>query len=61
MAYLGATVIKIEALSGDSARCWPPYIRWDAAVFLFMNRNKLGMVLDLRDIGGGYIFDWLIN
>ena len=52
LADLGATVIKIEAPKGDSARGWgPPFIRGDAAVYQFMNRNKLGMVLDLKDIG----------
>ena len=49
MADLGATVIKIEAPNGDSARSWgPPFIRGDSAVYQFMNRNKLGMVLDLK-------------
>ena len=62
MADLGATVIKIEAPKGDSARGWgPPFVRGDAAVYQFMNRNKVGMVLDLKDIGDRDVFDRLIS
>ena len=62
MADLGATVIKIEAPNGDSARSWgPPFIRGDSAVYQFMNRNKLGMVLDLKNINDRGVFDRLIS
>ena len=62
MADLGATVIKIEAPTGDSARGWgPPFIQGDAAVYHFMNRNKLAMVLDLKDIEDRAVFDRLIS
>ena len=62
MADLGATVIKVEAPNGDSARGWgPPFIQGDAAVYHFMNRNKLGMVLDIKDTAGRAVFDRLIS
>jgi len=62
MADLGATVIKIEAPSGDSARGWgPPYVRGDAAVFHFINRNKISMVLDVKEAPDRGVFDRLID
>ena len=62
MADLGATVIKIEAPNGDSARGWgPPFIHGDAAVFHFMNRNKISMVLDIKDPADRAVFDRLID
>lgn len=53
LADLGADVIKIErAPTGDDTRALPP--RWgdDATVFLAMNRNKRGVLLDLKSDAG---------
>jgi crotonobetainyl-CoA:carnitine CoA-transferase CaiB-like acyl-CoA transferase len=44
---MGADVIKIEpppAISGDG----PPFIGGEGAVFLALNRNKHGLVIDLK-------------
>jgi crotonobetainyl-CoA:carnitine CoA-transferase CaiB-like acyl-CoA transferase len=51
LADLGATVIKIEKRDGgDDARQWaPPYWHGLAAIFQSLNRNKLSVVVDLRD------------
>jgi crotonobetainyl-CoA:carnitine CoA-transferase CaiB-like acyl-CoA transferase len=47
---LGATVIKVEKLDGDDARKWaPPYWHGHSALFQSLNRNKLSVVVDLRD------------
>ena len=53
LADMGADVIKIERNPGgdDTRRSVPPKIRGEAASFLMMNRNKRGLVLDLKTPG----------
>jgi len=47
---LGATVIKVEKRDGDDARKWaPPYWHGVSALFQSLNRNKLSVVVELRD------------
>src|SRR5271169_863553 len=47
---LGATVVKVEKRDGDDARKWaPPYWHGHSALFQSLNRNKLSVVVDLRD------------
>ena len=49
----GAEVIKIEPLTGDSARTMgPPFIGDESAVFLSLNRNKKSLVLDIHNPEG---------
>jgi formyl-CoA transferase len=47
---LGADVVKVEAPgTGDEARRYgPPFQGGESAYFLSVNRNKRGIVLDLR-------------
>ncbi len=54
LADMGADVIKIEkSPNGDDTRhSVPPKIGDEAASFLMMNRNKRGIVLDLKTDGG---------
>ena len=54
LADMGACVIKIEkSPNGDDTRhSVPPKIGDEAASFLMMNRNKRGIVLDLKTAGG---------
>ncbi len=54
LADMGADVIKIEKLpqGDDSRRMVPPTIGDEAASFLMMNRNKRGVVLDLKTAKG---------
>ena len=48
LADHGAEVIKVEPPAGDDTRGWgPPFDGDTAAYFLGVNRNKLGVVLDL--------------
>jgi crotonobetainyl-CoA:carnitine CoA-transferase CaiB-like acyl-CoA transferase len=57
LADMGADVIKVEkAPTGDDTRHMvPPKIGDEAASFLMMNRNKRGMVLNLKTPGGAAI------
>lgn len=48
LADHGATVIKVEPPQGDETRGWGPPFKGDASsYFIGVNRNKLGMALDL--------------
>ena len=51
---LGATVIKVESLSGDDTRHWgPPWTpEGDSTYFLSINRNKRSIALDLSSPEG---------
>ena len=54
LADMGADVIKVEkAPAGDDTRSFvPPDIDGEAASFMIMNRNKRGVVVDLKTEGG---------
>ncbi len=49
---LGAEVIKIEPPSGDTLRKYPSTLSQESRAFLGTNRNKLGIVLDLKQPEG---------
>ena len=48
----GALVIKIEPPEGDNLRNYPSTLSGESRAFLGVNRNKLGMGLDLKHPGG---------
>ena len=49
LADMGADVIKVEKPDGDdSRRMGPPFINGESAAFMAINRNKRGIVLDLK-------------
>lgn len=53
LADLGATVIKVEPPGGDETRTWPPfYENGESGYYLALNRNKKGIVLDLKNPKG---------
>lgn len=61
LADLGAEVIKVEQLTGDSTRTQPPYqFGGDSAYFIAINRNKKSISLDLRSADGRAALDRLI-
>src|SRR5829696_1493221 len=57
LADMGADVIKVEKSpqGDDTRRMIPPRIGEEAAPFLMMNRNKRGIVIDLKKPGGAKV------
>ena len=49
LADMGADVVKVEKPQGDDTRRQiPPEVNGESAAFMIMNRNKRGIVLDLK-------------
>jgi CoA:oxalate CoA-transferase len=61
LADLGASVLKVEQLTGDSTRRNPPYFfEGDSAYFLSTNRNKQSIALDIRSPEGAEVLRKLV-
>lgn len=59
---LGAEVIKVEQMTGDSTRYNPPYyFEGDSAYFLSINRNKKSIAIDLKSAAGRKILHDLVR
>lgn len=57
LADQGAEVIKIEVPGvGDQTRGWEPIINGASGYFSYINRNKLGMTLNLKTEAGREVF-----
>ncbi|MDY8108890.1 CoA transferase [Fulvimarina sp. 2208YS6-2-32] len=53
LADMGADVVKVEKPEGDDTRRFlPPDIAGESAAYMMMNRNKRGLVLDLKSEDG---------
>jgi crotonobetainyl-CoA:carnitine CoA-transferase CaiB-like acyl-CoA transferase len=61
MASLGAEVIKIEPLTGEASRAWPPHLDGDSYFFTLNNTNKRSLALDLRAAEDRAVFIDLIK
>jgi len=62
LADLGATVIKIETPgTGDDARAFGPFVGQESAYFMSLNRNKRGMVLNLKSKAAKEVFVKLVK
>ncbi len=63
LADMGADVIKIEKTGGgdDTRRQLPPDINGESAAYMMMNRNKRGMVLDLKQAAGKNILRRMVR
>lgn len=49
LADLGATVIKVERPEGDFARAYDSNVEGESAFFVWANRGKQSVVLDIKD------------
>jgi crotonobetainyl-CoA:carnitine CoA-transferase CaiB-like acyl-CoA transferase len=61
LADLGARVIKIERAAGDFARGYDTKVRGMASYFVWLNRGKESVVLDLKSDRGGQALRELIG
>lgn len=52
LADHGAEVIKIEPPFGDQTRAWSPIVNGYSGYYAYFNRNKRGLVLDLKTEAG---------
>jgi len=57
---LGAEVIKVEGPKGDTFRHFKPHVAGEGVPFLWVNRNKSGVVLDFTSEAGGKLVRDLI-
>lgn len=60
LADLGATVIKVERPEGDFARHYDAYVHGLSSHFVWANRGKQSVVLDLKDEQDRTMFDGLL-
>ncbi|MEL7647613.1 MAG: CoA transferase [Sedimentibacter sp.] len=57
LADMGATVYKIEQpKKGDDSRAFGPFINGESAYYMNLNRNKLGVTLNLKTPEGKAVF-----
>ncbi len=62
LADQGAEVIKIEVPGvGDQTRCWDPMEGESSGYFSYINRNKLGLTLNLKTPEGVELFKELVK
>ncbi|MPZ68295.1 MAG: CoA transferase [Actinobacteria bacterium] len=62
LADLGAEVIKVEPIRGDSTRQWgPPFWQGHSTMFMSFNRNKRSIALDLKAEEGRSILNGLLE
>ena len=60
LADLGATVIKVERPGGDFARHYDADVKGESAFFVWANRGKQSVVLDIKNDGDAETFFALI-
>lgn len=61
LADLGARVIKIERDSGDFARGYDDRVGGEASYFVWLNRNKESVVLDLKSEEGRAVLEAMVR
>ena len=61
MGAMGAEVIKIEPAWGDMTRMFPPLVKGQSPYFVFVDRCKKGVTLDLKHPRGRELFMELVR
>lgn len=60
LAMAGARVIKVERLEGDFARGYDDYVNGESAYFVWLNRGKESVRLDLKDEADRAVFEAML-
>lgn len=62
LADMGATVYKIEQpKKGDDSRAFGPFINGESAYYMNLNRNKIGLTLNLKTPEGKEVFKEMVK
>ncbi len=61
MAAMGAEVIKVEPMTGEASRAWPPHLDGQSYFFTLNNANKRSLAVDLRTAEHQTLFADLIR
>lgn len=62
MADFGAEVIKVEKpVVGDDSRCFTPFVEGISFTFMWLNRGKKSIVLDIKNPEGKKIFKLFVE
>ena len=61
LGYMGAEIIKIEPTWGEMARLYPPMLNGESSPFMFLNRCKKSLTLNLKNEKGKAIFFKLLD
>jgi crotonobetainyl-CoA:carnitine CoA-transferase CaiB-like acyl-CoA transferase len=62
LADMGATVYKIEQpKKGDDSRAFGPFVNGESAYYMNLNRNKMGVTLNLKTPEGKAVFIEMIK
>jgi len=61
LASMGAEVIKIEPTWGEMARLYPPMVGGESSPFMYLNRCKRSLTLNLKSEKGKAIFFRLLE
>jgi itaconate CoA-transferase len=61
LADAGARVIKIERPEGDFARSYDDYARGESSYFVWLNRGKESVVLDLAEAGDKALLEAMLS
>jgi formyl-CoA transferase len=61
LADMGADVVKVEPSRGDFSRQWDSHVHGESSHFVWLNRRKRSIALNLRERSDREIFDRLVG
>jgi crotonobetainyl-CoA:carnitine CoA-transferase CaiB-like acyl-CoA transferase len=61
LADAGARVIKVERAEGDFARGYDDYARGESSYFVWLNRGKESLVLDIKDANDAALLSRILS